>query len=243
MRTVLITGASRGIGAQTARLFAENGDRVIINYCHSVENATALVREIEAFGGTAFAVQADVSDECQVRRMMDEVFARCEHIDVLIHNAGVAHQGLLTDMDTQEWHRMMGVHLDGAYYCCRSVVPDMVRRHTGVILTVSSMWGEVGASCEVAYSAAKAGLIGFTKALAKELGPSGVRVNAVAPGVIETDMCATLDEETRVSLQEETPLMRIGTAQDVAHALYFLASDKASFVTGQVLSVNGGFVV
>ena len=242
-KVALITGASRGIGAQTARLFAKNGDAVAVNYCHSAEAAEALVREIRLFGGKAIAVRADVSDEQQVQRMVQEVTAQLGEIDLLIHNAGVAHQGLLTDMTAEEWHRVMGVHLDGAYHCCRAVVPDMVRRHSGVILTVSSMWGEVGASCEVAYSAAKAGLIGFAKALAKELGPSGIRVNGVAPGVIATDMCADLDDETMATLRDEKPLMRIGKPQDVAQALFFLASEEASFITGQILSVNGGMVI
>lgn len=239
MKTVLITGGSRGIGAQTARLFAQNGYTVAVNYHHSEKQARALTDEI----GNAFALQADVADEEQVVRMVDEMLARCGKIDVLIHNAGVAHQGLLTDMTAEEWRRMMGVHLDGAYHCCHAVVPDMVRRHAGVILTVSSMWGVTGASCEVAYSAAKAGLIGFSKALAKELGPAGIRVNCVAPGVIGTDMCAVLDEQTMESLRDETPLMRIGMPDDVARSLLFLASEDASFITGQVLGVNGGFLI
>jgi 3-oxoacyl-[acyl-carrier protein] reductase len=164
-------------------------------------------------------------------------------LDVLIHNAGIAYQGLLTDTDSDTWHALMGVHLDGAYHCCKAVIPTMVGRQSGVIVTVSSMWGITGASCEVAYSAAKAGLIGFTKALAKELGPSKIRVNCVAPGVIDTDMCAAFDEETRQALCEETPLGKMGTAEDVAESLLFLASEKASFITGQVLGVNGGFLI
>ncbi len=243
MKTVLITGASRGIGAQAARLFAQNGYTVAVNYHRSQSKATALAEAIVMDGGDAFVVKADVSDEQQVLKMADEVMARCGKVDVLIHNAGIAHQGLLTDMDVNEWHRIMGVHLDGAYHCCRAFSPDMIRRHEGVILTVSSMWGVTGASCEVAYSAAKAGLIGFSKALAKELGPSGIRVNCVAPGVIRTDMCSCFDEETIAQLKDETPLMRLGTPGDVAEALLFLASDKASFITGQVLGVNGGFLI
>ena len=243
MKTVLITGASRGIGARTARVFAENGYTVAINYCHSKLCAENLVKDITDKGGDAFVVQADVADELQVTEMVNTVLSRCGKIDVLIHNAGVAHSGLLTDLKTEDWRRMMGVHLDGAYYCCRSVIPDMVRRQRGVILTVSSMWGECGASCEVAYSAAKAGLIGFTKALAKELGPSNIRVNSVSPGVITTDMCACYDEDTMDSLRQETPLMRLGTPDDVAQMLLFLASDKASFVTGQTVGVNGGFLI
>ena len=243
MKTALITGASRGIGARTARLFARNGYTVAINYCHGAEAANALVAEITADGGDAFAVCADVADEMQTETMVRQVLERCGRIEVLIHNAGVAYQNLLTDTPPEVWHRMMGIHLDGAYHCCRAVVPDMVRRHRGVILTVSSMWGITGASCEVAYSAAKAGLIGFSKALAKELGPSGIRVNCVAPGVITTDMCRSLDEETLTALREETPLMRLGTAEDVAQALLFLASEQASFITGQTLGVNGGFLM
>ena len=242
-KTVLITGASRGIGAESARLFAANGYTVAINYCHSREKAEQLAASIVAYGGDAFAVQADIADEQQVQRMAQQVLERCQTVDVLIHNAGIASQGLLTDLTTDQWRRMMAVHLDGAYYCCRAFVPDMVRRHQGVILTVSSMWGVTGASCEVAYSAAKAGLIGLTKALAKELGPAGIRVNGVAPGVIATDMCATLDEDTVNSLKEETPLCRLGTPQDVAGALLFLASPQADFITGQILGVNGGFLI
>lgn len=243
MKTVLITGASRGIGAQTARLFAQNGYTVAINYHCSSQAAQELVEEILSFGGDAFCVQADVADRAQVDRMVEQVIRRCGHIDVLIHNAGIASQKLFTDTTAEEWRRMMGVHLDGAYHCCQAVVPYMVRQHQGTILTVSSVWGLTGASCEVAYSAAKAGLIGFSKALAKELGPSQIRVNCVAPGVIDTDMCGHLDQEIRTALQDETPLMRLGTAEDVAQSLLFLASEKASFITGQVLGVNGGFLI
>ncbi len=243
MNTVLITGASRGIGAATARLFAKNGYRVAINYCSNEKLANDLVAELTSTGGDAFAVCADVSDELQVAAMMQQVFARFGKLDVLIHNAGIAHQGLLTDTDTDTWRKLMGVHMDGVYYCSKAAIPSMVRQQGGVILTVSSMWGLTGASCEVAYSAAKAGLIGFSKALAKELGPSGIRVNCVAPGVIDTDMCADFDEQTRLALCEETPLGRVGTAEDVANTLLFLASDKADYITGQVIGVNGGFVM
>lgn len=243
MKTVLITGASRGIGAETARVFAQNGYTVAVNYCTSEAAATALVDEIVAKGGDAFAVRADVSLQAEAEALVQTVLKRQGKIDVLIHNAGIAKQQLLTDTTAEEWHQMMGTHLDSAYYLCHAAVPSMVSRHEGSILTVSSMWGVTGASCEVAYSAAKAGLIGFTKALAKELGPSGIRVNCVAPGVIDTDMCRNFDQETRLQLQEETPLCRLGTARDVAESLLFLASENASFITGQVLGVNGGFVI
>lgn len=243
MKTVLITGASRGIGAAAARLFAKNGYAVAVNYCHSKDAADRLVDEIKASGGEAFAVQADVSQADDVQNMVRAVLDRCGHLDVLIHNAGVAQQKLLTDTQPFEWQRMMGVHLDGAYHCCKAVIPDMVRQGYGSIITVSSIWGVTGASCEVPYSAAKAGLIGFSKALAKELGPSNIRVNCVAPGVIQTEMCASFDEETLRGLADETPLGCLGTPEQVAEALFFLASDKASYITGQVVGVNGGFVI
>jgi 3-oxoacyl-[acyl-carrier protein] reductase len=243
MKTVLITGASRGIGAATAKLFAANGYTVAINYYRSVESAERLVQEITAAGGDAFAVCADVANEQAVSEMMQSVLQRCGRLDVLIHNAGIANQALLTDTTPQEWHRMLGVHLDGAYYCCRAAIPAMLKNCGGKILTVSSMWGVTGASCEVAYSSAKAGLIGFSKALAKELGPSNITVNCVAPGVIDTDMCSSLDADTMKGLAEETPLQRLGTSTDVANALLFLASEQASFITGQVLGVNGGFLI
>ena len=242
MKTVLITGASRGIGAAAARRFSAAGYGVAINYCRDADGAERLAASLTAAGGEAFTVCADVGDYDAVCRMTDAVLARFGHVDVLIHNAGTAYQALLTDTPLSVWRSLMAVHLDGAYHCCHALVPHMVRRHSGRILTVSSMWGQVGASCEVAYSAAKAGLIGFTKALAKELGPSGITVNGLAPGVIDTAMCAGLDAETRFSLAEETPLGRLGTPEDVAGALFFLASEEASFITGQVLGVNGGLV-
>lgn len=242
MKTVLITGASRGIGAAAARLFAQNNYTVAVNYRKDRVGAEAVVAAITAAGGEAFTVFADVANFAETETMVNTVISRCGRLDVLIHNAGVAKQALLTDTTPEEWRALFGVHLDGAYHCCRAAIPAMVRRQSGRILTVSSMWGEVGASCEVAYSAAKAGLIGFTKALAKELGPSGITVNCVSPGVIDTAMCAALDEETRVALAEETPLGRLGTPEEVAQALLFLASDHASFITGQVLGVNGGFI-
>ncbi len=243
MKTVLITGASRGIGAAAARLFAKNGYAVAVNYCSSKEAADRLVAEVVKTGGEAFAVQADVSKADEVRRMVQAVYDRCGHIDVLIHNAGIAQQKLLTDTEEREWNHMMGVHLDGAYHCCKEVIPGMVRQGCGSIVTLSSIWGVTGASCEVPYSAAKAGLIGFSKALAKELGPSHIRVNCVAPGVIDTDMCASFDEETLNGLAEETPLGRLGKPEEVAETLFFLASDAASYITGQVIGVNGGFVI
>jgi 3-oxoacyl-[acyl-carrier protein] reductase len=243
MSTVLITGASRGIGAQCALTFAREGYDVALNYCRSEEKALALVREIEALGVRACAVQADVADSAQVKKMFDAVRAEWGTVDVLVNNAGVAHVGLLTDMTDDEWRRVIDTDLSGTFYCCREALPDMIRAHSGVIVNIASMWGEVGASCEAAYSAAKAGVIGLTKALAKEVGPSGVRVNAVSPGVVMTDMMAGFSDEDVAALKEETPLIQLGMPEDIANAVIFLASEKARFITGQVLSVNGGMVI
>lgn len=243
MSTVLITGASRGIGTQCALTFAREGYDVALNYCRSEEKARELVREIEALGVRACAVQADVADSMQVKRMFETVRAELGTVDVLVNNAGVAHVGLLTDMTDDEWRRVIDTDLSGTFYCCREALSDMIRAHSGVIVNIASMWGEVGASCEAAYSAAKAGVIGLTKALAKEVGPSGVRVNAVSPGVVMTDMMAGFSDEDVAALKEETPLIQLGSPEDIADAVIFLASEKARFITGQVLSVNGGMVI
>ena len=240
MKTVLITGAARGIGAAAAESFAEAGYQVVINYLHSAEKAEALAAR---WSGRALAVQADVADPAQV----DAMFAAAEKtfggVDVLVCNAGIAAQKLLTDVTDEEWRRMLDVHLSGAFYCCRRALPHMIHQKWGRILTVSSMWGQVGGSCEVAYSAAKAAVIGLTRALAKELGPSGITVNCVSPGVISTEMNAHLDREALAALAEETPLGAIGTPEDVAEAIWYLSSDAARFVTGQVLAPNGGLVI
>lgn len=185
------------------------------------------------------AVKADVSNPAEVEAMFDEIGA----VDVLVNNAGISSQKLFTDITDDEWRRTIGVNLDGVFYCCRSALPHMISRKSGVIINISSMWGEVGASCEVHYSASKAGIIGLTKALAKEVGPSGVRVNCITPGVVMTDMMSEFDDETVNELKAETPLNRLGTPEDIAAAVLFLASDDASFITGQTLGVNGGFII
>lgn len=237
-RVVLITGGSRGIGAAAARRFAAGGDRVIINYCRSQERAEALAAET---GG--WAVQADVSDPEQVRKMVDNVLDKFCQLDILICNAGIAQQKLFGDLTDEDWRRMFAVNVDGMFYTIRAALPHFIHRKEGRILTVSSMWGQVGGSCEVAYSAAKAAVIGMTKALAKELGPSGITVNCVSPGVINTEMNANLGPEDLAVLAEETPLGAIGEPEDVAEALWYLASPGAKFVTGQVLAPNGGLIV
>lgn len=233
MKRVLITGGSRGIGAAAARLFAENGYEVIINYNKSAEKAKALADEL---GATAIC--ADVSDPLAVK----EMFKAAGYIDVLVNNAGISGFYMLDAMTDDEWSKMINVNLSSVFYCCREVLPQMLHRKSGAIVNVSSMWGQCGASCEVAYSAAKAGIIGFTKALAKEVGPSGIRVNCVAPGAIDTDMNKVLGQEALAEICDETPLGRLGTAEEAAEAIFYLA-DKASFVTGQVLSPNGGLVI
>ena len=239
MKTVLITGGARGIGAAAVESFAEAGYQVVINYLRSAEQAEALAAR---WPGRALAVGADVADRAQVEAMFDAAEKAFGGVDVLVCNAGIAAQKLFTDVTDEEWQRMLAVHLTGAFYCCRRALPYMIRHKWGRILTVSSMWGQVGGSCEVAYSAAKAGLIGLTKALAKEEGPSGITVNCVAPGVIDTDMMASFSAEDKAALAEETPLGVLGTPRQVADALVFLASDGASYITGQVLGVNGGLV-
>ncbi len=236
MKTALITGGSRGIGAAIARRFAGEGFRVIINYNRSEAEAKALAAEI---GGAA--VRADVGDPKQVAAMADEIGVRFGALDVLVNNAGISRIGLFTDMTEAEWQRMINVNLGGAFRVTKSLIKPMIARLSGCVINISSMWGQVGASCEAAYSASKAGLIGLTKALAKELGPSGIRVNCIAPGVIETDMNAELSGDTISALADDTPLMRLGAPEDVADAAYFLA--ESGFITGQVLGVNGGFVI
>lgn len=237
-RVVLITGGSRGIGAAAARRFAAGGDQVIINYCRSKERAEALAAEI---GG--WAIQTDVSDPVQVKKMVDNVLEKFCQLDILICNAGIAQQKLFGDLTDQDWRRMFAVNVDGMFYTIRAALPHFIHRKKGCILTLSSMWGQVGGSCEVAYSAAKAAVIGMTKALAKELGPSGITVNCVSPGVIRTEMNANLGPEDLAALAEETPLGTIGEPEDVAEALWYLASPAAKFVTGQVLAPNGGLIV
>lgn len=243
MKVALITGASRGIGRAEARKFARSGWQVAANYHRSEERVQQLAEELAAEGCALTPVQADVSDPEQVQRMVQQVLDSFGHIDLLVCNAGVARQGLLTDFSPEVWRRMMAVNLDGTFYCCRAVLPSMIRRQSGCIITTSSIWGIAGASCEVPYSAAKAGIIGLTKALAREVGPSGIRVNCIAPGVIDTEMNGEHSPEVMQQLAEETPLGAIGAPEQVADCALFLASEGASFVTGQVLSPNGGFLI
>lgn len=244
MPNVLITGASRGIGAETARWFAHKGWDVAVNFHSSRSKAEELVQKLSDRGAKAVPIQADVSDPAQAERMVRGAEEALGSLDALVCGAGVAlPQQLLTGTTDEQWRRVMSVDLDGVFYTLRAAIPGMVRRKRGAIVTVSSMWGVTGGSCEAPYSAAKAGVIGLTKALAKELGPSHIRVNCVAPGVIETEMNAHLSRNDLAALEEETPLGRIGIPADVAQTIYYLASDQASFITGQVLLVDGGMVI
>lgn len=242
-KTVLITGASRGIGRAYARLFANEGFNVAINYFSSEAEAKKLEAELSGHGSKALAVKADVSDSAQVKKMIDIVAKELGAVDILVNNAGISLQKLFTDVPEDEADKLFDINVKGALYCTQLVLPSMIRKKQGKIINISSIWGITGASCEVHYSASKAALIGFTKALAKEVGPSNIQVNCVAPGVIDTDMNSLLNSETIDELKESTPLGRMGTAEEIAHLVLYLASQKADFITGQVISPNGGFVI
>lgn len=244
-QNVFITGGSRGIGAAAVLAFAQKGDNVAFVWHSSRQAAEEVLRTAARLApeGRFLALRADVSDSAAVTAAVRDAEEALGHLDVLVCNAGIAQQKLFTDLTDEDWRRVMSVDLDGAFYSCRAVLPGMIRRKYGRILLVSSMWGQTGASCEVHYSAAKAGVIGLAKALAKEVGPSGIRVNCVAPGVVDTAMNASLDAAALAALREETPLGRLGTPEEIARAIVFLASEEAGFITGQVLSPNGGFVI
>lgn len=241
-KVALITGGSRGIGAAASKELARLGFTVAINYISHEKDAKDVLDDILALGGYGKCFQADISDPGDVERLFCEVERQLGSVDVLINNAGIAHIGLLQDMTNEEIKHMTDVNLLGPIYCSKRAIPSMIHKKSGVIINVASMWGEVGASCESVYSACKAGVIGLTKALAKELGPSGIRVNCVSPGVIRTQMNSELSEEDMRQLCDETPLLRIGTPEDVGRTIAFLSGENASFITGQIVSVNGGII-
>jgi len=244
MSVVLITGASRGIGASTARLFAREGWDVAVNYNKSEQAAHALVEELTGLGVRSCAVRADVSHSGQAAAMVEQTISDLGGLDVLVCNAGIAlPQQLLTDTTDEQWRSVFASNVDGVFYTVRAAVPHFVHQKAGRIITLSSVWGITGGSCEAAYSASKGAVVALTRALAKELGPSGIAVNCVAPGVIATDMNAHLDEESLSALREETPLERVGTPEDVARSILFLAGPGGDFLTGQVLQPNGGIYI
>ena len=244
MKTVLVTGAAKGIGAAICIAFAKEGYNIALNYNKSEEKAKALSKTLrDTYNVDVLALQADVSKKSDVQNMIDIIIEHFKSIDVLVNNAGVSLIKLFQDTSEVEWNNIISTNLTSIYNTSNLVLPYMIKNHSGSIINISSMWGEVGASCEVAYSASKAGIIGFTKALAKEVGPSNIRVNCVSPGIIDTDMNKELSLETLSEIKEEIPLRNIGTPKNIADAVLFLASNKASYITGQVLSVNGGYVM
>jgi len=245
MKNVLITGGAGGIGTALCKAFAREDCGVAVHYHSKKEKAEQLAADLRnQYGVRAIAVQADVSDRASVSRLFDAVDDALGSLELLVNNAGIAQQKLFTDITDNDWNSMISTNLSGVFYCCQEALKRyMIPSHSGVILNISSMWGQVGASCEVHYSAAKAGVIGLTKALAKEVGLSNIRVNCIAPGVVMTDMMKDFDEETIQALKEETPLNILGTPEDIADAAVYLCSDKAKFITGQILGVNGGFII
>lgn len=242
-KTVLITGASRGIGKSIAKIFAENSYNVVINYNKSEDEAKELYDELNDKGYSVRIFKADVSNVLEVNSLVNYCIGQFEKIDVLINNAGISKSNLFTDISYEEWNEIMSVNLNGVFYTTKKALQYMLPEMNGKIINISSIWGIAGGAYEVHYSASKAAIIGMTKALAKELGPSNITVNCIAPGVIKTDMLNNLNEDTLQMLIDETPLMKLGTPEDIAKCALFLASDAADFITGQVISPNGGFII
>lgn len=242
-RTAIVTGGAGGIGAAVCRRLARDGMNVVIAFRTSEKKAASVAEEIKSTGGNAVAVKADISATDDVKELFSRAYEIYGNIDVLVCNAGIAAQAVLNDVSDEDYDRLMSVNMGGVFRCCREAVPYMLKNHSGSIINISSMWGICGASCETVYSASKAAVIGFTKALAKELGPSGIRVNCIAPGVINTEMNSHLSEDDMKALADETPLCRVGKPEEVAGVVSFLASDDSSFITGQTLSVDGGFAI
>lgn len=241
-KVALITGSSRGIGRAEAKALARDGYAVCINYIEREDKAEELLNELLSGGFEAMSFKADVSDENAVREMVSEIEKKLGNVTLLVNNAGIAKQCLFQDMTTEYWRHMFDVNLNGAFNTIQAVLPNMLHEHSGCIINTASIWGQHGASCEVAYSSTKHAIIGLTRSLAQELAPTNIRVNCVAPGVIDTDMVQVLGEETLKMLAEDTPLSRLGKPEDIAELVSFLASEKASFITGQVVCADGGFM-
>lgn len=238
---VLITGASRGIGAACAFTFAAHGYHVFLNCNKSIDALQKVADSITQQGGTCTLVPGDVGNPDTVRAIFEKISTIAPGLDVLINNAGISYVGLLTDMSNDEWTRILNTNLSSSFYCSRAAIPYMVRQKSGKIINISSMWGRVGASCEAAYSATKAGMNGLTMALAKELAPSNIQVNAIACGVIDTEMNAVFSDEERQELAEEIPAGRFGTAAEVSQLVFDL-SENHSYLTGQIIGLDGGFI-
>lgn len=242
-KTAIITGSSRGIGRAIAILFAESGYNVIINYSKSEKEANELYSNLKDKGLSVKLFKADVSKKHEANLLINYCIGEFGRIDVLVNNAGISQGKLFTDITDEDWTNMMSINLNGVFYCTQKALQYMIPEMSGKIINISSIWGMVGGSYEVHYSTSKAAIIGMTKALAKELGPSNIQVNCIAPGVIQTDMMNNVSDEILNILKEETPLMRLGTPEDIANVALFLADDKSNFITGQVISPNGGFVI
>ena len=241
-KVALVTGGAKGIGAAIVKKLCENGFSVAVNYNQSEQRALSLCSELALSGYSVYPVKCDVSSSNEVKRMFEDDKNHLGEVNVLVNNAGVALWGLFDETDDLQWKNILDINLTGTFNCCREALPFMLREKYGRIINISSVWGQVGASCEAVYSASKAGVIGLTKALSKEYALSGITVNCVAPGVIETDMMSRFSDEEKRDICEEIPAGRMGTAEEVAFAVAFFASDAASYVTGQVLGVNGGTV-
>ncbi len=242
-KIAVITGASRGIGSKIAEKMAQEGYSVVINCNKSEAAAQTLKEKITALGGNAQVYKADIGNREEAKGLIDFCIDTYGDIDVLVNNAGIAQIKLFTDISADEWEEMVRVNLGGMFYCTQSAVSHMISNKSGKVINISSIWGLAGSSCEVHYSTVKAGTIGFTKALAKELGPSNIQVNCVAPGIILTDMMTGFTEEEMAMMRGEIPLQRFGTPEDIADTVLFLASERSSYITGQVISPNGGIVI
>lgn len=241
-KTALVTGGAKGIGAAIVKKLCEDGFTVAVNYLNSEQRANALCSELIASGYDAFPVRCDVSSAHEVSDMFSYIREKSGDVDVLVNNAGISHWGLFQDVTDSEWNAVCDINLKGTFNCCREAIPAMIKNGNGRIINISSVWGQQGASCEVIYSASKAGIAGLTKALAKETALSGITVNCVCPGVIETDMMNRFLKEEKNAICEEIPMGRMGTPDDVAQAVSFFSSEKSSYVTGQIIGVNGGMV-
>lgn len=240
-KTVFISGASKGIGKAIALKFAKEGFRLALNCHNSIEELEAFARDLETTYSTVCRTYcADVGDFEAVEHMFDMIRMDFGYVDILINNAGISRIGLLSDLSAEEWRRIMATNLDSVFYCAKAVIPSMVSRQDGRIINIASIWGESGASCEVAYSASKGGIISFTRALAKELAPSHIQVNAISPGIIDTEMNQCFSDEERTALTEEIPAGRFGFCEEIAETAFFLAN-APEYLTGQIIGINGGW--